>query len=281
MNKEKFMAFLGRLRHNKQMMIGCILLAILILIAIFGPTLAPYNPKLLQDDTLASPGGMYLLGTDHLGRDVFSMILYGVRTSLEIGFIAAMISAVIGIVVGGIAGFFGGIIDKILNEIMNIFMMLPTFFLILLVVALFGSNMTNVMIVIGVTSWVSNARLMRAQAISLKERTFVKSAVTMGESKWSILIHHIIPNGIFPVIAQTTMNISGAILTEAGLSFLGLGDPNVFSLGQIINNGKMYMPRCWWISTFSGIVVVLIVLTFFLIGDGLNRVLSPKMDANK
>ncbi len=281
MKSKNFKQFLHRLRGNQQMMIGLVLLIILILVAIFGPSLAPHNPKYLNDHTLAAPGGDYLLGTDNLGRDVFSMILHSVRTSLIIGFIAAMISGFIGVAVGGIAGFFGGTLDKVLNEIMNIFMMLPTFFLILLVVALFGSSMMNVMIIIGVTSWVSNARLMRAQAISLKERTFVKSAITMGESKWHILLHHIIPNGIFPVIAQTTMNISGAILTEAGLSFLGLGDPNVFSLGQIINNGKMYMPRCWWICTFSGIAIVIIVWTFFLIGDGLNRILSPKMDANK
>lgn len=279
--KNSLKQFFHRLKGNKQMMIGLILLAILIVLAIFGPMLAPYNPKYLNHDVLASPGGAYLLGTDKLGRDVLSMILYGVRTSLIIGFIAALIAAFMGVLIGGIAGYFGGIVDKILNEVMNIFMMLPTFFLILLIVALFGSSMTNVMIVIGMTSWVSNARLMRAQAISIKERTFVKSAITMGESKWSILIHHVIPNGIFPIIAQTTMNISGAILTEASLSFLGLGDPNVFSLGQIISGGKLVLPRCWWISTFSGFAVVIIVLTFFLIGDGVNRVLSPKMDANK
>lgn len=279
--KKSIQQFFHRLKGNKQMIIGLSLLAILIILAVFGEQLAPYDPKYLNDDLLAAPSSTYLLGTDNLGRDVLSMILYGIRTSLIIGFIAAMISAVIGVLVGGIAGYFGGILDKILNEIMNIFMMLPTFFLILLIVALFGSSMTNVMIVIGVTSWVSNARLMRAQAISIKERTFVKSAITMGESKWYILIHHVIPNGIFPIIAQTTMNISGAILTEASLSFLGLGDANVFSLGQIINTGKLVMPRCWWVSVFSGLSVVIIVLTFFLIGDGINRVLSPKMDANK
>ena len=279
--KKSIQQFFHRLKGNKQMIIGLSLLTILIILAVFGEQLAPYDPKYLNDDLLAAPSSTYLLGTDNLGRDVLSMILYGIRTSLIIGFIAAMISAVIGVLVGGIAGYFGGILDKILNEIMNIFMMLPTFFLILLIVALFGSSMTNVMIVIGVTSWVSNARLMRAQAISIKERTFVKSAITMGESKWHILIHHVIPNGIFPIIAQTTMNISGAILTEASLSFLGLGDANVFSLGQIINTGKLVMPRCWWVSVFSGLSVVIIVLTFFLIGDGINRVLIPKMEANK
>lgn len=274
-------AFFKRLKKNKQMLIGGALLIVLIIIAIFGPMMAPHNPKVLNVQFVPpfSPG--HLLGTDHLGRDILSMILYGVRTSLIIGFIAALISAFVGVVVGGVAGYFGGWIDKVLNEIMNVFMMLPTFFLILLIVALFGSSITNVMIVIGLTSWTGNARLMRAQAISIKERTFVKSAIAIGESKWSILIKHVVPNGIFPIVAQTTMNISGAILTESSLSFLGLGDPNVFSLGKIINDGKGYLPRCWWISTFAGLVVIVVVITFFLLGDGLNRVLSPKMDANK
>lgn len=273
-------AFFKRLKKNKQMIIGLTLLAILLIIAFFGPALAPYDPDLLYDQ-LHAPCATYILGTDHLGRDVLSMILYGVRTSLLIGFIAALISACIGITMGGIAGYFGGWIDKVLNEVMNVFMMLPTFFLILLIVALFGSDIKNVMIVIGCTSWVGNARLMRAQAKSIKERTFIKSAIAMGESKISILLKHVIPNGIFPIVAQTTMNISGAILTEAGLSFLGVGDPNVHSLGRLIDKGKMYMPTCWWISTFAGLMCVIIVLTFFLLGDGLNRVLSPKMDANK
>ena len=141
--------------------------------------------------------------------------------------------------------------------------------------------MMNVMIVIGLTSWVGNARLMRAQAKAIKERTFIKSSIAMGESKLSILVKHVIPNGIFPIIANTTMNISGAILTEAGLSFLGLGDPNVISWGQIITAGKAYLPKAWWISTFPGLMTIFTVLTFFLIGEGLNRVLSPKMDAKK
>lgn len=269
------------IQNNTQLRIGLLLLVILLLIAVFGPLVAPYNPKRLNDDLLAAPCAKYLLGTDNLGHDIFSQILYGASTSLKIGFIAAMISAVIGVIFGGIAGFFGGVVDQILNEIMNVFLMLPTFFLILLIIATFGSSMLNVMIVIGLTSWVGNARLMRAQAKAIKERTFIKSSIAMGESKLSILVKHVIPNGIFPIIANTTMNISGAILTEAGLSFLGLGDPNVISWGQIITAGKAYLPRSWWISTFPGIMTIFTVLTFFLIGEGLNRVLSPKMDAKK
>lgn len=279
--KNKFQKVLSTINNNIQLKVGLILLAILLFVAIFGPYFAPYNPKVLNDDLFMAPCAKYPLGTDNLGHDILSQILYGTSTSLKIGFIAAIISAVIGVTFGGIAGFYGGIADRILNEVMNIFLMLPTFFLILLIIATFGSSMTNVMIVIGLTSWVGNARLMRAQAKAIRERTFVKSCIAMGESKASILIKHVLPNGIFPIIANTTMNISSAILTEAGLSFLGLGDPNVISWGQIINTGKGYLPKCWWICTFPGIATIFTVLTFFLIGEGLNRVLSPKMDANK
>ena len=279
--KNKIQVIFSTINNNIQLKVGLILLAILLFVAIFGTYLAPYNPKTLNDDLFAAPCAKYPLGTDNLGHDILSQILCGASTSLKIGIIAAVISAVIGVTFGGIAGFYGGIADRILNEIMNIFLMLPTFFLILLIIATFGSSMTNVMIVIGLTSWVGNARLMRAQAKAIRERTFVKSCIAMGESKASILIKHVLPNGIFPIIANTTMNISSAILTEAGLSFLGLGDPNVVSWGQIINTGKGYLPKCWWICTFPGIATIFTVLTFFLIGEGLNRVLSPKMDANK
>lgn len=272
---------LNTINNNIQLKIGLIFLAILLFIAFFGPLFAPYNPYRLNDDLLMAPCKEYPLGTDKLGHDILSQILYGASTSLKIGFIAAMISAIIGVTLGGIAGFYGGWIDQTLNEVMNIFLMLPDFFLILMIIATFGSSMMHVMIVIGLTSWVGNARLMRAQAKAIKERTFIQSSFAMGESKLSILIHHVLPNGIFPIIANTTMNISGAILTEAGLSFLGLGDPNVVSWGQIITAGKGFLPKCWWICTFPGIMTIFTVLTFFLIGEGLNRVLSPKMDANK
>ena len=279
--KSTFKAILNTVNSNIQLKIGLIFLAILLFIAIFGPVFAPYNPYRLNNDLLTAPCAKYPLGTDNLGHDILSQILYGASTSLKIGIIAAMISAVIGVTLGGIAGFYGGWIDQLLNEIMNIFLMLPDFFLILMIIATFGSSMMNVMIVIGMTSWVGNARLMRAQAKAIKERTFIQSSFSMGESKASILIHHVLPNGIFPIIANTTMNISGAILTEAGLSFLGLGDPNVISWGQIITAGKAYLPKCWWICTFPGLMTIFTVLTFFLLGEGINRVLSPKMDANK
>lgn len=261
---------------NRALKLGLVLLAVMILIAVFAPFLETYGPKKLSDDVLMAPCRTHWLGTDDLGRDVYSMLIEGSRVSLTVGIIAAMITGVIGVIFGAVAGYFGGVVDKIMNEIINIFMMLPSFFLVLIIIALFGSSMLNVMIVIGLTSWPSNARLMRAQAMSLRERTFVHSAEAIGESRFSIIFRYIIPNGIFPVIANTTMNIGGAILTEASLSFLGLGDPNVVSWGQMINQGRGYIVNGWWVAAFAGLAILLIVLIFYLIGDGITAQMNPK-----
>ena len=204
------------------------------------------------------------------------MMIEGTRTSLKVGFIAALISGVLGMLIGGAAGFIGGRTDRVISELINIFLMLPTFFLVLITVALFGSSMTNVMIIIGLTSWPGNARLMRVQAMSLKERVFVKSAEALGETKASILFRYIIPNGIYPVVANTAMGIASAILMEASLSFLGLGDPNIISWGQMVYAGRSYMTSAWWVATFPGIAIIITVMSFYLICDGLNTVLNPK-----
>ena len=186
-----------------------------------------------------------------------------------------------GSLIGGAAGFLGGKVDVIISEIINVFMMLPTFFLILLIVALFGNSLTNVMIVIGITTWPGNAKLMRAQALSLRERVFVKSAEAMGETRRQILFKYIIPNGIFPVIANTTLGMANAILTEAGLSFLGLGDPSIISWGQMIYAGKQYITSAWWICAFSGIAIIIAVLIFYMLGDGLNKVMDPRYNKRR
>ena len=273
---------------NKQLLVGAILVLIIASLAVLAPVLSPYDPYELTPELMKPPGTpgsngapIHWLGTDKLGRDILSQMLWGSQTSLRIGFIAASIAALVGTLIGGIAGYFGGRVDKVIVEFINIFVMTPSFFLILIIVAMFGSRMIYVMIVIGLTSWPGNARLMRAQAISLRNRTFIKSCQAMGESKLSIMFRHIIPNGIFPIVANTTMQISGAILTEAGLSFLGLGDPNIISWGQMISSGKSLLTKAPWVAIVPGLAVVLNVLAFFLIGDGLNRVIAPKMNANK
>ena len=262
---------------DKQLLFGLIGIAVLLLIILFQGVLETHDPYDYGPDSLAAPGiNGHLLGTNKLGQDVYSMLIAGVSTSLKVALISSLISALIGILLGGAAGFLGGKVDMVLSELINVFMMIPTFFLELMIIAMFGNSITNVMIVIGLTSWASNAKLMRAQALSLRERTFVKSAIVMGETRPQILFNYIIPNGIFPVIANTTMGMSGAILTEASLSFLGLGDVNVISWGQMIYDGKSYITSAWWIATFADIAIVLTVITFYMLGDGLNHVLNPK-----
>ena len=263
-------------KQSAHLRIGLVRFALVLLCALLAPLLETPDPYRLDGPATAAPGGEYWLGTDALGGDVYSMIVEGTRTSLKVGFIAALISGVLGMLIGGAAGFIGGRTDRVLSELINIFLMLPTFFLVLITVALFGSSMTNVMIIIGLTSWPGNARLMRVQAMSLKERVFVKSAEALGESKASILFRYIIPNGIYPVVANTAMGIASAILMEASLSFLGLGDPNIISWGQMVYAGRSYMTSAWWVATFPGIAIIITVMSFYLICDGLNTVLNPK-----
>ena len=268
---------LRAITSDKQLLFGCIGLAILLLVILFQGVLETHDPYEYGSDSLVGVGvNGHLLGTNKLGQDIFSMLIAGVSTSLKVALISSMISAIIGILIGGAAGFLGGKVDLVLSELINVFMMIPTFFLELMIIALFGNSIVNVMIVIGLTSWASNAKLMRAQALSLRERTFVKSAVVMGESQPQILFNYIIPNGIFPVIANTTMGMSGAILTEASLSFLGLGDVNVISWGQMIYDGKSYITSAWWIATFAGLAIIFTVIIFYMLGDGLNHALNPK-----
>ena len=264
------------------MVAGMIGLGIFIVLVIISPYITPYDPYKMGSDVLVCLGkDGHILGTNHMGQDVLSMILYGMRTSLQVGIISALISGILGAIIGGLAGYLGGKTDAVVSEIINIFMMLPTFFLILMIIALFGSNIYNVMIVIGITTWPSNAKLMRAQALSIKKRTYVNAAKSLGETKKQILFKYIIPNGIFPVIANTTVGMSNAILTEASLSFLGLGDPNVISWGHMIYDGKAYITTGWWVSAFAGLAIIITVIIFYLIGDGLNHIMNPKINVKE
>lgn len=264
-------------RTDGQFRFGVIGVIVLLIVVVAAPVLATHDPKFYGPDVLTGLGvNGHLLGTNHMGQDVLSMLIYGVRTSLMVAIVSSMISGILGVLIGGLGGYFGGKVDTVVSEIINIFLMIPTFFLIMLIVSLFGSDIKNVMIVIGLTTWSSNAKLMRAQALSLRERTFVKSAIALGETKMQVLFKYILPNGIFPVIANTTRGMAGAILTEASLSFLGLGDPNIISWGQMIYQGKKYITSAWWVSTFAGVAIIITVIIFYMLGDGLNHVLNPK-----
>ena len=208
MNSKKLLSKLkAYILSSRKLLVGLILLFIIVLLVCAAPFLTSYSPTHLSNDLLVPPlTNGHLLGTTNMGEDVWSQILYGGRVSLKIGIVAAILSGIIGVVFGGLSGYFGGIIDKIFTEITNIFLMIPSFFLILIVVAIFGSSMFHIMLIIALTSWPSNARMMRAQVMTLKERTFVKSARVLGENNFKILFHYIIPNGIYPIIANTTIS---------------------------------------------------------------------------
>ena len=279
-NSERFIKtklFINDYKSNRRAMTGLFMLIFIVLVAFAADIIAPYSPTAFIDNPLVAPNSSYLLGTDQLGRDVFSRIIHGTRVSLSIGIVAATISGLTGTLIGVFAGYFGGNVDRVLSQIIDVFIMLPTFFLIILVTAIFSSNLFYMMLVIGFTSWPGNARVMRSQTLSLKERTFVKGARAIGTPELKILFSYIVPNGIFPVISNTTMQVATAILTEASLSFLGLGDPNAVTWGQMIFNGRNNMVVAPWVALFPGIAIIITVATFYLIGDGLNIVLNPKL----
>lgn len=270
-------AFWQRFRASGYGPIGLVMLGCLLVVAAFTPVIAPFQPTALGDDLMQAPSAVHWFGTDHLGRDVFSGVVWGVRVSLLVGVTAAGISGIVGTILGAIAGYVGGIVDEAISKLIDIFLMIPAFFLVILVVAMWGNSLLYLMVIIGLTNWPANARLMRAQALSLKQRTFTRAAVALGDSRWRILLRHVMPHGLFPIIANTTLQVAAAVLTEASLSFIGLGDPNVVSWGKMIFDGRSVMQLAWWSTVFPGLAIVFTVMAFYFVGDGLNVALNPKL----
>ncbi len=255
---------------------GTIIFAFMVAIALLAPYLPIPDPNDISAKAFLPPSPKHPLGTDHLGRDLLSRIIWGARTSLAVGIIAAGISALVGIMLGALAGYFGGIVDDVISRIIEIFLMMPTFFLVLFIVAVFGSNMAYIMIVIGLTTWPTTARITRAQVLSVREMTFVEAARAVGAGSRRILFKHVLPNAIHPAIANMVLLIGQAIMIEAALSYLGLGDPNFPSWGRIIYEGQPYILTAWWIPLFPGIALVLTVLSVNFIGDAFLRVMTPR-----
>lgn len=257
--------------------VGLGILVVVAIMAICAPFIAPDGPFKLGAPPLLAPGEEgHLLGTDHLGRDMVAQIVYGARVSLIIGIVAASISLLVGLIIGSTAGYFGGATDLVLSRITDMFLIIPAFFLIIIIVATLGSSIVYVMVVIGLTAWPASARLMRSQAISLRDRTFIQALRAIGESSPRILLRHVVPNGIQPLIANASLDIASAILIEAGLSFIGLGDPNQATWGRMIYDGRTTITTAWWVSVIPGVAIVITVLGFYLVGDGISYALSPK-----
>lgn len=259
---------------------GAVFIALIMIMAIFAPFIATHDPTAMDPDSiLAPPSRAHLFGTDALGRDVFSRIVYGSRISLAVGIIAVGIAVIVGIFFGSIAGYYGGKTDAVIMRFVDIMLCFPTFFLILAVIAVLEPSIVNIMVVIGLTGWMSVARLIRAEILTLKERDFVHAARIFGASDIWIIFRHLIPNAISPVLVSATLGIGGAILVESALSFLGIGvQPPVPSWGNILTDGKSTLGVAWWVSAFPGIFIMLTVLAYNLLGEGLRDVLEPRVD---
>jgi peptide/nickel transport system permease protein len=267
--------FWQEFRNRKAGVTGAAFILALLLLAIFAPMLAPYDPTAISAMRLTEPGLLHWMGTDNVGKDVFSGVLYGVRVSLAVGMLAGIISLSIGLVVGCVAGYYGGWIDSTLMRISEFFQVIPRFFLAVLIVAFLGGGVGKLIVVIGLLSWPTVARIIRAQFLAYKEREVVESARAMGFSDFYIIAKEILPNAIPPAIVQATLDISEAILLEAGLSFFGLGSPGEPSWGEMLNRAQPFLRSAWWMSLFPGLAIFLLVLAFNMIGDALNDILNP------
>lgn len=268
-----------RFKKNPLSVAGLVIIAFLAMIAILAPVISPYEPtKINVHNVLSPPSSEHLFGTDELGRDVLSRMIWGARISLMVGFIAVGIAITIGTIVGSISGYYGGKIDAVLMRFVDMMLAFPTFFLILAVIAIVEPSISTIMIVIGLTGWMDVARLVRAEFLTLKERDFVLAARAIGASDLRVMFRHIIPNALSPVFVAATFGIAGAILVESGLSFLGLGvQPPDPSWGNILTSGKDNITVAWWLSLFPGLAILITVLSYNLVGEGLRDAIDPRL----
>ncbi len=256
---------------NKLFSFGLAIVLLLAFCALFASSLSAYDPSEIDvDNILASPSAEHILGTDSLGRDLFSRMLFGARVSLKVGFIAVGISTLIGCLLGSVAGFYGKWIDAVIMRFVDLMLCFPTFFLILSVVAILEPSITNIMIIIGLTSWMGVARIVRAQILSLKEREFIQAARVIGASNSRIILKHLLPNAFGPVMVAATMGMAYAILVESSLSFLGIGvQPPTPSWGNILIEAKSTLGVAWWLTLFPGLAIFITILGYNMLGEGL------------
>jgi peptide/nickel transport system permease protein len=271
--------FWKRFTKNKIALAGCCVVILLFVVSIFAPMIAPYDPHEINLKlVLAPPSGKHLCGTDQLGRDVFSRMVWGSRISLKVGFVATGIAILIGAVLGSVAGYYGRWTDAVIMRFVDIMLCFPTFFLILAVIALLEPSIWNIMIIIGLTGWMGITRLVRADFTSLKERDFVLAARAIGASDLRIIFIHILPNAMASVLVAATLGVAGAILTESALSFLGIGvQPPTPSWGNILNAGKDNIDIAWWLSLYPGLAILITVLGYNLLGEGIRDSLDPRL----
>jgi len=272
-------AFWRALSKNRLALIGGAIVLVLALMAVAAPLVSPHDPhKPDVKRILESPSTRHWLGTDQIGRDVLSRMLYGARVSLAVGFVSVGIATAIGIALGAGAGYHGGPVDGAVMRLVDLMLVFPRFFLLLAVLAFLKPSIWTIMVVIGLTGWMGVARLVRAEFLALKEREFVIWSQSIGASAFRIIWRHILPNAMGPVLVAMTLGIPAAILTESGLSFLGLGvRPPYATWGNILNEGKEVIELAWWLSVYPGLAILVTVLSYSLLGEGIRDALDPRL----
>lgn len=269
----------SRLKKSKMAIIGLIILVILILSSIFADFIAPYSYEEQNlMNTFQKPNSEHLFGTDEFGRDIFSRVIYGSRVSLVVGFIAVGIALLVGGFLGAIAGFYGGKLDNFIMRMMDILLAIPSMLLAISIVAALGPGLTNLMIAVGISSIPTYARIVRAAVMSIKRMEFIEASRTSGSGDLRIIFKHILPNSLAPVIVQATLGVAGAILTAAGMSFIGLGiQPPAPEWGAMLSGGRAYIRDYSYMTIFPGLAIMVTILALNLLGDGLRDALDPKL----
>lgn len=262
-------------------MTGFIIIVCVFLLALLAPIISPYDPDDINVKAiLLGPSASHWMGTDGLGRDVLSRMLHGGRISLLVGLVAVGISTAIGILLGALAGYYRGWVDTFIMRLVDVMLSIPSFFLILAVIAFLTPSIINIMIVIGLTSWMGVTRLVRAEFLSLNEREFVLASRTLGAKDARLIFTHLLPNSLTPIIVSTVLGVASAVLMESGLSFLGLGvQAPQASWGNILTDGKEYIQFAWWLSLFPGLAILITVLGYNLLGEGLRDALDPRSNS--
>lgn len=272
------MSFWKLFRRNKSAVFGLLILLLVFLMAALAGVIFPEDPFKLIGKPMSGPGANgFLLGSDTLGRDVAAGIAHGARTSLMIASLATVVAVLIGGVFGGLAGYYGGWVDDILMRVTEMFQTIPSFIFAILIVAIMKPSIESIVIAIAVVSWPAVARLVRGEFISLRNREFIQACHTVGMSDFRIMLKEILPNCLSPIIVAGSLMVATAILIESGLSFLGLGDPNIISWGFQIGAGRTVLRSAWWVCTFPGVAILLTVLAINLVGEGLNDALNPRL----
>lgn len=278
-------ALTRRLIRRRTALFGLVVLVAVIGAAALAPLLAPFDP-IEQDITqrLKPPGGadergrVHLLGTDHLGRDILSRILFGSRIALVVAFSAVAIAGILGLGIGLVSGYFGGRVDDVFMRLADIQLAFPFILLAIAVIGVLGPNLRNIIIVVGISGWVVYARIVRAEVLSLREREFVQAAIAMGSANRRVILRHIVPNAFTPWLVIATLDMARVIILESALSFLGLGvQPPTPTWGGMLADGRVYLSTAWWLATFPGLAILLTVLGINLLGDGLRDTFDPRL----